>query len=64
VDQAVYDALINNVPKYKLITVAIVSERLKVNGSVARVGIRHLEEEGLIKKVDKSGSTWIYTPAK
>ena len=28
----------------KLITPSVVSERLKVNGSVARVAIRHLEE--------------------
>jgi small subunit ribosomal protein S25e len=63
IDQAVYDAMVSNVPNYKLITVAIVSERLKVNGSVARVGIRHLEEEGKIKRVDKHGSVWIYTKA-
>lgn len=63
VDQAVYDALVANVPNYKLITVAVVSERLKVNGSIARVGLRHLEEQGLIKKVDKHNSVWIYTKA-
>jgi small subunit ribosomal protein S25e len=55
--------MVSAVPNYKLITIAIVSERLKVNGSVARVGIRHLEEEGLIKKVEKTNAMWIYTKA-
>ncbi len=32
-------------------TPAVVSERLKVNGSVARASIRHLEEKGLIHHV-------------
>ena len=52
-----------DVPKMKIITVATVSDRLKVNGSLARVGIREMEEEGLIKRVHKHKSTWIYTRA-
>ncbi|CAK0804044.1 unnamed protein product [Prorocentrum cordatum] len=48
--------------KAKLITTAIVSERLKVNGSVARQAIRHLEEKGLIAPVgERSSSMLIYT---
>ena len=38
-----YDKLLKDIPKAKLITIAVVSERLKVNGSVAEVAIRHLE---------------------
>uniref|UniRef100_A0A7S2X4N9 40S ribosomal protein S25 n=1 Tax=Prorocentrum micans TaxID=2945 RepID=A0A7S2X4N9_PROMC len=61
-DQATYDKLMKEIPKAKLITTAIVSERLKVNGSVARQAIRHLEEKGLIQAVgDKSASMLIYT---
>ena len=46
----------------KLITVAVVSERLKVNGSVARVAIQHLEEKGLIAPVgEKHHACSIYT---
>lgn len=35
----------------RLITPSVVSERLKVNGSVARQAIRHLEEKGMIAHV-------------
>lgn len=50
-------------PSYKLITVAVVSERLKVNGSVAREGILALEKRGVIKRVEKVGQMYIYTKA-
>jgi len=63
IDQAVYDSMVQAVPNYKIITISIVSERLKVTGSIARVGIRHLESEGLIKCVDKNSAMWIYTKA-
>merc|ERR1712023_464449 len=35
-DQALYDKMLKEVPAYRLITPAVVSERMKVNGSVAR----------------------------
>merc|ERR1711920_427292 len=47
-DTATYDRMLQEIPKAKLITPAVVSERLKVNGSVARQAIRHLEEKDLI----------------
>ena len=50
-DKATLDKLIKEVPKSKLITTAVVSERLHVNGSMARQGIRHLVEKGLIEPV-------------
>merc|ERR1712098_108574 len=40
-----------DIPKAKLITPAVVSERLKVNGSLARLAIKVLEGKGLIKPV-------------
>jgi len=55
--------MINSLPQYKLITVAVVSERLKVNGSVARQGILTLEKRGIIKRVEKNGAMYIYTKA-
>ncbi|CAK0816018.1 unnamed protein product [Prorocentrum cordatum] len=56
-DQATYDKMLKEIPKAKLITTAIVSERLKVNGSVARQAIRHLEEKDLIQVVgERTGS--------
>merc|ERR1711937_183718 len=61
-DKATYDRMLKEIPKAKLITPSVVSERLKVNGSVARVAIRHLEEKGLITHVgEKSGKQLIYT---
>merc|ERR1712241_260226 len=35
-DKATYDKMMKEIPKAKLITPSVVSERLKVNGSVAR----------------------------
>merc|ERR1712028_75948 len=61
-DKATYDKLLKEIPKAKLITPSVVSERLKVNGSVARAAIRHLEEKGLIQHVgEKHASLMIYT---
>lgn len=51
------------VPTYKLITTSVVSERLKVTGSLARVAIRLLREKGLIKPVSHSSAMLIYTRA-
>merc|ERR1712232_563216 len=47
-DKSTYDKMMKEIPKAKLITPSVVSERLKVNGSVARLAFRHLEEKGLI----------------
>merc|ERR1712146_491032 len=44
-DQALYDKMLKEVPAYRLITPAVVSERMKVNGSVARRCINH-ERQG------------------
>merc|ERR1719310_972769 len=61
-DKGTYDKMMKEIPKAKLITPAVVSERLKVNGSVARVAIRHLEEKGLISHVgEKHHAQMIYT---
>jgi small subunit ribosomal protein S25e len=61
-DKATYDKLLKEIPKAKLITPSVVSERLKVNGSVARQAIRHLEEKDLIHTVcEKHHAQMIYT---
>jgi small subunit ribosomal protein S25e len=41
-DKATYDKFIKEVPGYKLITPSVVSERLKIRGSLARAGLREL----------------------
>merc|ERR1711991_1139253 len=48
-DQATYDKLKKEVPTYKLVTPAVLSDRMKIRGSLAREAIKHLEKGGLIK---------------
>merc|ERR1711985_10323 len=61
-DKATFDKMLKEIPKAKLITASVVSERLKVNGSVARQAIKHLEEKDLIAHVsEKHHAQMIYT---
>merc|ERR1712168_302564 len=60
-DKATYDKLLKEVPTYKLITPSIVSERLKVRGSLARKALIELEKQGKIKEVVRHSSQMIYT---
>uniref|UniRef100_H2YMD3 40S ribosomal protein S25 n=1 Tax=Ciona savignyi TaxID=51511 RepID=H2YMD3_CIOSA len=62
-DQATYDKLYKEVPNYKLITPAVVSERLKIRGSLARRGLIELLNKGLIIQVIKHSAQVIYTRA-
>lgn len=50
-------------PQYKLITPAIICERFKVRGSLARSIIRELARRGLIRTVVKHSRQEIYTRA-
>merc|ERR1711937_369510 len=60
-DQATYDRLMKEVPTFKMVTVSSVSERLKINGSLARRAIAHLAKEGVIRAIEKHSSQLIYT---
>merc|ERR1712191_21569 len=60
-DQSTYDKLYKEVPAYKLITPAVVSERLKIRGSLARKALNELQQKGLIKQVVKHSAQLIYT---
>merc|ERR1712040_29376 len=60
-DKATYDKLYKEVPTYKLITPSIVSERLKVRGSLARRALEEMAGKGLIKQVSAHRSQLIYT---
>merc|ERR1739844_801944 len=62
-DKATYDKLYKEVPSYKLITPSVVSERLKVRGSLAKQALRELHGKGLIKLISKHSSQMIYTRA-
>ncbi|XP_069732759.1 small ribosomal subunit protein eS25 [Phaenicophaeus curvirostris] len=60
-DKATYEKLCKEVPNYKLITPAVVSERLKIRGSLARAALQELLSKGLIKLVSKHRAQVIYT---
>merc|ERR1712040_10742 len=60
-DKATYDKLLKEVPTYKLITPSIVSERLKVRGSLARKALIQLHTKGVVSCVVRHSSQMIYT---
>merc|ERR1711899_53033 len=60
-DKNTYDKLYKEVPTYKLITPSIVSERLKVRGSLAKRALEEMAGKGLIKQVSAHRSQIIYT---
>ncbi|XP_005178528.2 small ribosomal subunit protein eS25 [Musca domestica] len=62
-DKATYEKLYKEVPQYKLITPSVVSERLKIRGSLAKRALIELREKGLIKQVVQHASQVIYTRA-
>jgi small subunit ribosomal protein S25e len=60
-DKVTYDRVMKEVPTWRFISQSILIERLKVNGSLARVTIKHLEKEGLIKRIVHHSGQLIYT---
>ncbi|CAM6019005.1 unnamed protein product [Sphagnum balticum] len=62
-DQATYDKLLVEVPKYKLITPSVLSDRLRINGSLARRAIKELMAKGTIRLVAAHANQQIYTRA-
>lgn len=62
-DKATSDKLNKDVQSYRLITVAVLVDRLKINGSLARQALSDLEERGVIKKVVGHSRGSIYTRA-
>ena len=62
-DKATAEKLQKDVQSYRLITVAVLVDRLKINGSLARAAIKDLEEKGLIKPVVNHSRMIVYTRA-
>jgi len=61
-DKVTWEKLVKEIPKSKLITPAIITERIKVNGALARQAIRILETQGQIERVgDANSKMLIYT---
>ncbi|KAF8476145.1 S25 ribosomal protein-domain-containing protein [Kalaharituber pfeilii] len=62
-DKTTQDKLNKDVQTYRLITTAVLVDRLKINGSLARKALQDLEEKGVIKKVVGHSKLSIYTRA-
>merc|ERR1711974_484615 len=60
-DKPTLEKLMKEVPSYKLITPSVVSERLKIRGSLARFALKELESQGLVKRVVTHHAQIIYT---
>lgn len=61
-DDVLYKRIVDETPKMKLITVATLIDKFKMNGTLARQAIKHLTEKKLIKPVgDQSASFKLYT---
>ncbi|RPA78495.1 40S ribosomal protein S25 [Ascobolus immersus RN42] len=62
-DKTISEKLNKDVQTYRLVTVAVLVDRLKINGSLARRCLKDLEERGVIKKVVGHHKLDIYTRA-
>ncbi|KAJ7179529.1 ribosomal protein S25 [Mycena filopes] len=62
-DKVTFDRIIKEVPTFRFISQSILIERLKINGSLARVAIRHLEKDGQIKRIVHHSAQLVYTRA-
>lgn len=60
-DKATSEKLAKDVQSYRLVTVAVLVDRLKINGSLARKALADLEEKGTIKKVVAHSACNIYS---
>ncbi|KAF8631998.1 hypothetical protein AX17_004943 [Amanita inopinata Kibby_2008] len=60
-DKPLYDRILKEVPTFKFISQSILIERLKINGSLARVAIKHLEKEGQIRRIVHHSAQLVYT---
>jgi small subunit ribosomal protein S25e len=60
-DKNTSEKLQKDVQSYRLITVAVLVDRLKINGSLARAALKDLEEKGVIKKVVAHSAGNIYS---
>ena len=62
-DQEKLDRIMKEVPTFRYVSVSVLVDRLKIGGSMARVALRDLESQGVIKAVSKHSTQAIYTRA-
>jgi small subunit ribosomal protein S25e len=60
-DKPTYDRILKEAPTFRFISQSILIERLKINGSLARIAIRHLEKEGAIKRIVHHHGQLVYS---
>ncbi|ROT36406.1 ribosomal protein S25 [Sodiomyces alkalinus F11] len=60
-DKTTSEKLHKDVQSYRLVTVATLVDRMKINGSLARSCLKDLEEKGLIKPVVQHSKLKIYS---
>ncbi|SPO03306.1 probable 40S ribosomal protein S25 [Cephalotrichum gorgonifer] len=60
-DKATSERLYKDVQSYRLVTVATLVDRMKINGSLARRCIKDLEEKGMIRPIVEHSKMGIYT---
>jgi len=60
-EKATADRLNKEVTSYRLITVATLVDRMKINGSVARRALKDLEDRGVIRKVVSHARLTVYS---
>lgn len=60
-DKATSEKLYKDVQSYRLVTVATLVDRMKINGSLARQCLADLEEKGMIKPVVTHSKMKIYS---
>ena len=63
-DQATYDKLCKEVLAMKVITPAVLSERYKITGSLARAVMKNLEEKGALQPVIRHSKLYVCTRGK
>ena len=62
-DKETLGKILKEVPAYKLITPSVLVDRLKINGSLARLALKDLLKQGKIKVVAHHHAQQIYTRA-
>merc|ERR1711887_370863 len=62
-DKPTYDKVMKEVPNYEVITPSIVSDRMKIRGSLARRAIKELHQLGKIKLLVQHAAQMVYTRA-
>jgi small subunit ribosomal protein S25e len=60
-EKGMIEKLKTEVPKYKVITPTVVSDRLKVTVSLAAEGLKYLAKQGTIRLVSNSGKYVVYS---